>query len=65
MVSHPLSEIDRALFENTGVFFSDGGGLAYEATPPEAGPRLEARFDVEIAPLLHTDIRLVIYEKSL
>jgi len=64
MVSHALSEIDRALFEACGAFFAEEGTLLSVENPPETAARIEARYDIEIAPLLRTTVRLVIDEKD-
>jgi len=59
MTVHPLSAIDRALFESTGSFMAEGGRLWHVEKLPSWKPVIEARFDVEIVPLLRTTLRLV------
>ena len=59
MVTHALSAIDRALFEQCGAFFAEEGALVWAENPPETAGRIEARFDIEIAPILRTAVRLV------
>jgi hypothetical protein len=62
MVTHPLSAIDRTLFEGCGAFFAREGELVFSENLPEEASRIEARYDIEIAPLLRTAVRLVIDE---
>lgn len=59
MVSHALSAIDRKLFEMSGAFFAESGDLSSAEKMPETAGRIEARYDIEIAPLLRTSVRLV------
>jgi len=61
---HPLSAIDRALFEACGAFLGGEEGLVSLENPPEAAMRIEARYAVDIAPLLRTTVRLLIDEQD-
>lgn len=59
---HPLTQIDRQLFEQTGALFSKREALTLVETPPLAPGWIEAGFDVEIAPFLRTTLRWVSHE---
>lgn len=61
---HALSAIDRALFEACGAFLGGEEGLVSLENPPEAATRIEARYAVDIAPLLRTTVRLLIDEQD-
>ncbi|MEJ2467918.1 MAG: hypothetical protein P8Y65_07390 [Campylobacterales bacterium] len=63
MLSHPLSEIDRELFETTGRLFSEEGVLKQEDALTDTGPLYEARFDLEVETLLRTTVRMVIRDQ--
>jgi len=65
LLRHPLTSIDRALFETTGRLFAETGELSEAEALPEAGTLLEARFDIEIEPLLRTTVRLLLYDQYL
>jgi hypothetical protein len=63
MLSHPLSKIDRELFETTGRLFSEESVLTRVNTLPDTEALYEARFEIEIEPLLRTALRMVVYDK--
>lgn len=63
MLTHPLSEIDRELFETTGRLFSEEGVLKQEDALADTGTVYEARFDLEIEALLRTTVRMVIHDQ--
>jgi hypothetical protein len=63
MLSHPLSGIDRALFETTGRLFSEEGVMKLADTLPDTEALYEARFEIGIESLLHTTLRMVVYDK--
>jgi hypothetical protein len=60
LVSHALTEIDKGLFESSGAFFAGDSALSYCEKPPQGREWVEARFDVRIAPVLRTTLRLLI-----
>lgn len=62
MVLHPLTEIDKGLFENSGAVFSGGRALIHMASLPAGRPRIEALYNVDIAPLMRSKVRMVIDE---
>jgi|GEM_PF-6779174 len=67
--AHRLTRTDRVLFETTGRFFSgsptaDAALRAVEA-PGKAGRPLEAVFELQIRPLLRTEVLLRIDEAQL
>ncbi|WP_345973447.1 hypothetical protein [Sulfurimonas diazotrophicus] len=64
LLGHPLSTIDKALFESTGALFAEGKGLAGLDRLPGGEKVLEARFDIAVAPLLKTTVRLLLDEES-
>lgn len=64
MLMHPLTAIDKALFEDTGSFFAREGALEQVGEASAAGTVLEARYDVEIAPYLRTKLRLFSHAES-
>jgi len=62
MVLHPLTEIDKSLFESSGTVFTEGEGLTYTASLPAGRSRVEALYDIEISPLMRSKVRLVFDE---
>ncbi|MHC3994242.1 hypothetical protein ACXWTF_05390 [Thiomicrolovo sp. ZZH C-3] len=64
LLGHPLSAIDRALFETTGALFADGEGVSEVDRLPQGAKVLEARFDIAVGALLKTTVRLLLDEES-
>lgn len=64
MLMHPLSPMDKTLFETTGSFFCNEGKLQTADNVFRSHTMIEAVFEIDIKPLLRTVLRVWYEDES-